>query len=134
MKKINFIIVLMLQFLFVTELFSQTSYNRFMLAWTDFSCVETSITTMTQEYKDLQRDGFNCSVVNWRLINSSSSVHVYSTDYFQFVSSNPSKDFLDSAYKYDIKVLLTTPENCVVRVRDAIIGPYYYPYNSTASQ
>jgi hypothetical protein len=52
----------------------------------------------------MKEDYFNCAIIDYYLMLPD----------FRFALSNPSKDFLDSAYLYDIEVILTTPDNCAI--------------------
>jgi len=125
MSKKKLLIVLVFQVLFFANAFSQ--YNKFMIAWYDYSSVQsTPITTMVQRYKDMQTHNINCAILFCRLTHSSISVVN-----LQYASSNPSKAFMDSAYKY-VKILLTTPDNSVLHNTGIPFGSN--PYNSITSQ
>jgi nitrous oxidase accessory protein NosD len=127
MKKI--ILFLIFQILFLVHLFSQTPNNRFILAWYDYSHINTSIATMSQNYKNMQTDYFNCAITEWRLIRVGNQINPPS---FQYASSEPSKAFMDSTYKYNIKVMLSTPDNSVLINKDA--DTLYNHYDSKVSQ
>ena len=110
MKKEKFILMLCLQIVFRGNLFSQSQNEKFMIAWYDYAYTTTPDSTiMTQRYKDMQAHYINCAITDKRLISSGMGIHD-STE-FCYASSNPSKSFMDSAYMYNIKILLTTPDN-----------------------
>jgi hypothetical protein len=75
MKRIIFLI-LIFQFLYITKLFSQTQYDQFMLMWYDHSTQSTPITTMTQNYENLQDHNFNSALVWFRLTHAYYNIHL----------------------------------------------------------
>ena len=66
MRKIEFVTILIFQVLFFAKLSSQAQYNRFMIAWYDFSNTETSVSTITQRYKDMKTHNINCAITEKR--------------------------------------------------------------------
>ena len=46
---------------------SQTQYDRFLIAYADFSSQSTSLNTMVQQYKNMKDGYFNCSIASCRL-------------------------------------------------------------------
>jgi len=126
------------QFVFLTSAIPQTQNSRFILAWYDYAHAGTTITTMTQRYKDIQTHNFNCVIMDRRLLTSTNGV--FDPQYFQYASSNPSKAFMDSAYKYSIGIILTTPDNGVLvksswdDMLKIWVYTFYNTYNNTVSQ
>ena len=112
MKKSTIFFTVIFQFLFLIQLSSQ-SYDRFMLMWYDHSAQNTPIATMAQQYKIMQEHYFTSALVWFRLTHTA-----YCSPgclNLLYASSQPSKAFMDSAYKYNIKIILTTPDNCLLR-------------------
>ena len=124
--------VLVFQVLFFAKMFSQ--YNKFMIAWYDLSVVSVTDGTMSQQYKDMQAHHINCAVTVFHLTHPVANMGYMDTSSFQWASLNPSKSFLDSAYKYDIKVILATPENTIFGGWDKDTIYQQTTYNSTKSQ
>jgi len=132
MNKKKVLLALIFQFLFFAKMFSQT--NHFMIGWYDYSTISTSDNTMAKQFKDMQTHNINCAiVVDWRLIRLTTNSWADPQN-FQWASSNPSKAFLDSAYKYGIKVILSTPENSVIRVKPPSGAWYIHSSNSIERQ
>ena len=132
MKKIQFIIALVIQVLFVEKGGAQTSpYDHFMIMWYDYANISTSDNTIMQRYKDMKAMNFNCAVMDFRLARLTEPIN---PQYFQWTSLNPSKVFMDNAYTNGIKILLTTPENCFIRGADFQSGWFANIYNSDSSQ
>ena len=67
MKKIQILVLLIFQFSFLVNLFSQTQNNRFILAWYDYSTIQTSLDTISQRFKNLKTHNFNCAIMDFRL-------------------------------------------------------------------
>jgi len=107
MKRIKFLLALVF-LLFFAKVFPQN--NKFMIAWYDRAGIGYNTNTLTQRYKDMQALNFNCAIMDFVLLRPDGT-EIINPQNFQWVSLNPSKSFLDSAYKYGIKILLTTPEN-----------------------
>jgi len=93
MKKIQISLLLIFQFLF----FAQAQNDRFILAWYDYFRINESIDTIARHYKNMQTHYFNCAIEEYRLICLTIPLD---SSHFQYAYKNPSKAFLDSAYKY----------------------------------
>ena len=130
MKKITFTIILIFQFLFFAELFSQTPNNKFTIAWFDYFRIGTSASDLTQHYKNMQTHNMNCAI-SMDILLYANTVQWRDPAYYEWASSNPSKSFLDSAHKYDIRVIMSTPENSVIRVRPTSGNEGWYMHSCT---
>jgi len=124
MKRLQ-LLFLILQFVFLKSAMPQTQNARFMLVWYDYARTGTSDVTIAQRFKDMQTHHINCAIMDGRLTTSSPGVFD-----LKYASSSPSKAFMDSAYKYNIGIILTTPDNSVLIKNDSV----YNPYNSNISK
>jgi len=122
MKKIQIYLFLIFQFLFLVNLFSQTQNNRFILAWYDYSTIQTSLNTISQRFKNLQTHNFNCVIMDFRLVHLNNLV--LDSINFQYAYKNPSKNFMDTAHRYNLKVILNTPDNCLIRSKENYLTQY----------
>ena len=131
MKKNAILLTLIFQVFFLAKMFSQTQNNRFLIGWYDYARIETSDNVMAQRFKDMQAYHVNCAIMDTRL--TTSTLGGFGLQYFQYASSNPSKAFMDSANKYNLKILLTTPDNSVLILKEQTGWTLLNPYDSIIS-
>ena len=133
MKKHVIIFTLIFQVLFLAKIFPQTQYDRFLIAFVDYSNQSTALSTMVQQYKNMKEDYYTCSIAKDRLAKIESIYGIIPN--LLYASSNPSKAFMDSAHAYGIKIILTNPDNCVIwSDRTCEKRIFHNEYNSMISQ